>query len=332
MSLMGRAGRFLAACTAFVAAAVGTVTARAQTAPPSEAPPPSVAPSEATPPSPPAPPAPPGSASPTPTDVPPPPNVDNAPPPPPPGALPPPPDAFDLEPPPLPARKPASAVARFEAPPVGSTRIPARDPAADRGIIMPTAYTHPKGTFYVSDYEVLLLQFGYAFTDDTQISLTGFPPISDGGERLVVLDFTLKSSLYRGPLVRVAALGSMTGLGANETGVIGVGRVGAVAQLCLEERCDRSVSVSSDVALVGVLIMANGVSAIYRVAKPVSLLAELDTLVPLGKDVGEVNGALVGGGVRFHWRRVGFDVSLLRTLGSTHATFSLISFTYRSAP
>ncbi|HVU52231.1 MAG TPA: hypothetical protein VHL80_16145, partial [Polyangia bacterium] len=219
---------------------------------------------------------------------------------------------------------------RAAGPPPGSARVPADDPQADRGVLGPTAYTHPKGTFYFSDYEVVLLQLGYAITDDTQLTVTGVPPVS--AERILVLDLTLKSTLYRGGRVRVAALGSTSGVAAKELGVLGVGRVGGVVQLCLAPDCASSLSLSSDVTLAGVLLMLNTASAIYRLGRVTSLLGELDTLLPLGKDVGELNGGLASGGVRFGWTSWGLDVVLMHTLGGARATFPFLALSYRSAP
>jgi hypothetical protein len=221
---------------------------------------------------------------------------------------------------------------RVAIPPPGSTRVPAEDPEADRGVLAPTAYTHPKGTFYFSDYELVLVQIGYAFTDDTQISLTGLPPLNTD-EQLVALDVTLKSTVYRGGLVRIAALGSASGLGAKEVGVIGIGRVGGVVQLCIERDCGTSLSLSSNVALAGALVMANGASGIFRVTRTAALLAELDTLVPLGKDTGNVNGALACGGVRLHGPTWGLDLTVLHVLGpKNEATIPFVALTYRSTP
>jgi hypothetical protein len=215
-------------------------------------------------------------------------------------------------------------------PPPGSARVPADDPQADRGVIAPTAYTHPKGTFYVSDYELAILQFGYAITDDTQLTVTGVPPVS--AEQIFVVDLTLKTTLHRGGRVRVAALGSTSGIAAKELGVIGVGRVGGVVQLCLAGDCASSLSLTSDVTLAGFLVMLNGATAIYRLGRVTSLLGELDTLVPLGKDSGELNGALASGGLRFGWTNWGLDVALLHTLGGTRVTRPFLALTYRSVP
>jgi hypothetical protein len=230
--------------------------------------------------------------------------------------------------PPLPPRDDAAASLAASAPPPGSARRPAEDPQADRGVFLPTAYTHPKGTWYVSDYDLVLGQIGYAFTDDTQISLTMVPPL--GAERVAFVDLTLKTSLYRGGLVRIAALGSASGLVANELGVLGVGRVGGVAQLCLERRCDSSFSISSNMTLAGVILMTNGVNGIFRLGRVVSLIAELDTLIPLTKDAGEFGGTLAGGGVRFHWPRWGLDLALTHVIGDSNATIPLVAFTHRS--
>jgi hypothetical protein len=306
----------------FLASALLTgVDAHAQTAPPPEPPPSTVAD--------PVPPA----AAPTP-----PPPAAEPPPlvaaPPPPAALPSayPPAPIYAPPPPLPpnADQGPAAVIGVAAPAQGSTRAPAEDPQADRGVLMPTAYTHPKGTTFVSDYELVLGQIGYAITDDTQVSFTGVPPL--GAERVAFLDITLKSTLYRGGLVRVAALGSTSGLAAKEIGVLGIGRVGGVVQLCLEGRCESSLSLSSNMTLAGVMLMVNGASGIFRVGRTLSFLAELDTLVPLGKDVGQINGAMGGGGVRFKGTNWGFDLTLMRVLGAGNPTLPILALTYRSAP
>jgi hypothetical protein len=222
------------------------------------------------------------------------------------------------------AASPAQTLA--VAPSAPTPRAPDDDPQADRGVLMPTATTHPRGTLFVSDYDVLVVQIGYAVTDDTQLSLTAVPRL--GQEQVTGLDVTLKTSLFRGARVRVAALGSASGGFAKDTPAVGVGRVGGVVQLCLEARCDSSLSMSSDVVLAGALIMANGVSGIFRVSPRLALLGELDTLVPLGNLVDGLGGALAGGGLRVlgaHW---GFDATALRTFRGAWVPF--LALTYRS--
>jgi hypothetical protein len=318
---MQRTRRWLAGLAAVAIAALGIPRAQAQTVPPpAEAPPPAAAP--------PPPPRPATAPADTPPPEVPPPAEPLAPPPPPaapspPPAAPPPP-AF--APPPLP---PAVTEVRA-APPPGSTRLPAADPQADRGAIGPTAYTHPKGTFYVSDYEIVLLQIGYAFTDDTQISLTGLPPL--GGDGILFLDVTLKSTLYRGGRVRVAALGSTSGFVSKDTGPLGIGRVGGVVQLCVELACGRSLSVSTNVMLAGEIVMFNSATGIYDVGHSTALLGEFDTLVPLGKDIGDANGTLAFAGLRFSGPSWGLDLLLAHLFGNQPFALPFIALTYRSAP
>ena len=192
--------------------------------------------------------------------------------------------------------------------------VDAGEPHADRVVLAPTAYTHPRGTLYISDYDVVFLQAGYAFTDRTQITATVTPPLGQPGEvRLALVDLTLKTALLRAGLVRVAALGSVSGVATNDDpGVVLVGRAGAVAQLCFRLECSSSLSLSSNVLLLGpVVLMASGVGAVFRAGSHVSLLAEVDTVVPLGREAGAAHAVLAGGGVRVHFRHFAADLALL---------------------
>jgi hypothetical protein len=195
-------------------------------------------------------------------------------------------------------------------------------------VLLPTAYTHTKGTFFFSSYDIVLLQGGYAFTDDTQITLTTLPLASEG---LAILDLSLKSSLARGQRVRAAALASASGAVGSDIGALFIGRVGAVVQVCADAACDSSFSLSSNVALAGpLLLMANGLGTIWRVSRRVSLLGELATMVPLGTVGGTFNGATLGGGVRFHFYYWGFDLTLVRGLDTGGPALPLLSATYRT--
>jgi hypothetical protein len=205
------------------------------------------------------------------------------------------------------------------------------EPHADRVVLAPTAYTHPAGTFFVSSYDVVFLQLGYAFTDRTQISVTASPPLGEPGEvRLAFVDATLKSALVREGPVRVAALGSVSGVATNEPGILLVGRAGAVVQLCLDLSCQSSLSISSNALLAGpVLLLANGVGGIVRAGRLLSFVAELDTAIPLGREGGSANAVLLGGGLRVHLDRFAIDASLLGGVGSTDVVIPLLALTYR---
>jgi hypothetical protein len=216
----------------------------------------------------------------------------------------------------------------YAAPPPPPQRPSVVDPQGDRVILLPTATTHPQGTFYFSNYEVIVFQAGYAFTDSTQLSVTAIPVPS---ESVTALDFSLKSSVYRGGLVRAAAIGSASGVVGKDVGVAFLGRAGAVVQVCLAQRCESSLSLSTNAVLIGTLLMVNGAGGIWRISPHVSLLGELATMLPLGSQGGPVCGALLSGGVRLHYTHWGFDFTALHVLDSSDAaaTVPFFAMTYR---
>jgi len=220
-----------------------------------------------------------------------------------------------------------SASGPAPAPP--SSSEPVADPQADRVVLLPTATTHPAGTFYFSNYELVIFQAGYAFTDATQISVTAIPAPR---ESFTILDVSLKSSLYRGGLVRAAAIGSVSGAAGKDIGVQLLGRAGGVVQVCTARRCESSLSLSTNVMFAGaLLIMVNGAGGIWRMSEHVSVLAELATMIPVGAQGGQFNGAVLGGGIRLHYTHWGFDFSALHILDSTSdvATVPFLAMTWR---
>ena len=213
-------------------------------------------------------------------------------------------------------------------PPAPPQRSPVVDPQGDRVVLLPTATTHPQGTFYFSNYELIIFQGGYAFTDSTQLSVTAIPIPS---ESVTALDFSLKSSVYRGGLVRAAAIGSASGVVGKDVGVAFLGRAGAVVQVCLAQRCESSLSLSTNALLIGTLLMVNGAGGIWRIGPHVSLLGELATMLPIGTQGGQFNGALLSGGVRLHYTHWGFDFTAMHVLDSSDAvaTVPFFAMTYR---
>jgi hypothetical protein len=180
----------------------------------------------------------------------------------------------------------------------------------------------------MSNYELIVFQAGYAFTDSTQLSLTMIPLPR---ESLSLLDFSLKSSLYRGGLVRAAAIGSASGVVGKDVGVGFLGRVGGIAQVCLARACESSLSLSTNMLLIGTILMVNGAGGILRLSDHVSMLAELATMIPVGRQGGQFNGGMVSGGVRLHYSHWGFDFTLLHVLetDSDAATVPFFAMTWR---
>jgi hypothetical protein len=206
------------------------------------------------------------------------------------------------------------------------------DAHVDRAIVMPTAETHPRGTFYVSSYEIVLLQAGYAVSDTSQITLTSMPPLPQ--ERILPFDLSLKTVLVRAPEFRVAAWGSVSGIAGAEPGTVAVGRVGGVTQLCFENACRSSVSVASNVVLGGpVLAAINGASLVLRLASGLAFLFEVDASVPLGGKLDSYGGIAAAPGFRFSGEHFAFDFAMAHQLDDVKGpTVPILALTYRTSP
>jgi len=210
------------------------------------------------------------------------------------------------------------------------------DAHADRVVLLPTAYTHPEGTFYLSSNEIVLLQAGYAISDSTQVTLTATPPVGEP-DPMALFDVTLKNAFVRDGPFRMAAFGAAAGVIGGELGTFALGRVGAVAQLCFDLRCESSASLSSHALLAGpATMMVTGAGVVWRVADWAAVLLEVDTLVPIGTEVGEYYGVIAVPGFRFPYRTWALDLAFARPLDTEEdpevAVLPWIAFTYRFLP
>lgn len=245
---------------------------------------------------------------------------------------------------PAPSAPPPTGPAAAPAAPPLLVVTPAREPPAaprfrdahhDRLLFAPTADTHPRGSFYASSYYIVVLQVGYAVTDDTQVTVTATPPL--GEEGIVPGDLSVKTVLVRAPHVTLAAIGSASGvLGFEEVSGF-LGRAGGVVTFCADaEACRLAFSMSSNVALAGpASILFSGAGVSYRAGRIVSLVAELDTALPLAEPVGEVNGLLGGVALRLSGRAWGVDLGLMRAgraRAETSGFFPFLAATYRYVP
>jgi len=202
-------------------------------------------------------------------------------------------------------------------------------------VLLPTAETHPAGTWTLSSYEIVVLQAGYALSDRAQVSLT-FMPLVGRDDVIVPIDVSLKGVLVREGRVRVAAMGAASGLVGFEEGEAFFGRAGAVTQLCFDDACRSSANVSANLILAGpALLLLNGLGLVFRTGEHVALLAETEVLHPLGREAGPANGMGLSGGIRFSGRKLGLDVTVLAPFsgeGDLPPVVPFIAFTYRFLP
>jgi len=113
-----------------------------------------------------------------------------------------------------------------------------------------------------------------------------------------------------------------------------VGRVGAVSEFCFDTGCESSGSIAATIALLGPYTVAfTGAGFVWRVARWLALLGEVDTALPTTLQAGRINALAVLPGIRFPFRTWALDLALVRPLGiNNDVTFPIIEFTYRVLP
>jgi hypothetical protein len=206
-----------------------------------------------------------------------------------------------------------------------------RDAHVDRVVLLPTAETQPEGAWTFSSYDIAVLQAGHALTDRSQLTLTVLPV--PGEDPLGLVDATLKVALARDGKVRVAGLGSTSGILGFEDGVAFIGRVGGVTQLCFDDDCRSSANVAATLGILGpVLLLANGVGLVLRTSDLAAFLFEMQSLVPLGRGAESAHGLGAAAGLRLAGERWGVDLALQGILdrdGSKPPVIPIIVGTYR---
>ncbi len=222
-----------------------------------------------------------------------------------------------------------------------------RDANADRVVLGSTAETHPAGTFFFSDYDVLLLQIGYAISDSVQISVATVPPIIK--DQPYLGDFGLKINLARTAWFRAAITGAFDVVTESGGGINGgpffAGRIGLIGQACFDAHCRSSVSINAGlVAASGVdrdLPLYASLGFIANVSPLVSLLAEPAIGGLVSTSVASSDGGAVlvfDYGVRIAGPRFGVDLTLIEPVAVTPGSFDnpfvlgypFVAFTYRS--
>jgi hypothetical protein len=200
----------------------------------------------------------------------------------------------------------------------------ATDPNIDRGFLLPTAMTQPAGSVTYNNYELLLHGVTYGITDRVQASVTVLSPIV---RDMPFVGFAaVKGRVVATPRFNLALQGSL-GLGhafnidSGDPNLY-TASAGAFASYCLREDCSSLASASATYTL-GMATSADqpaymviyGGSIVHRVTPHVKLLGEVTSAaggVGLAGDSENIDGVLVGYGVRFHTDNIAADVGFMK--------------------
>lgn len=209
------------------------------------------------------------------------------------------------------------------------------DANADRVILFSTAETHPEGTFFFTDYELVLLQFGYAITDELQLALTGLPPMFDDQPYLFAL--SLKLNVARGERFRAALMGSIDYINIDSDNYIG-GRLGGVAQVCFGRTCQSSLNLNAqgfiNDSTSDFLPVLTALGFVGHVSSLFSILLEPSYAFVIGDSVDDADGFLLSYGVRLSGANWGLDLTFVRPFADGYDALIMgvpwLAFTYRT--
>ena len=202
------------------------------------------------------------------------------------------------------------------------------DPNIDRGFLLPTAMTQSAGSVTYNNYELLLHGVTYGITDRVQASITVLSPIV---KDIPFIGFgSVKARLLATDRFHLAVQGTL-GWGhafdvdpGQDANIYSLG-AGALASVCLRDDCSSLASASATYTLGfagGVEDRAHmviyGGSIVHRVASHVKLLGEVATAAgrTSSNDFDNLDGVLVGYGVRFHTENIGADLGFLRPVAT----------------
>jgi hypothetical protein len=197
------------------------------------------------------------------------------------------------------------------------------DPNIDRGLLLPTAMTQPAGSVTYNNYELLLHGVTYGITDRVQGSVTVLSPVV---RDMPFVGFAaVKGRVVSTDRFNLAVQGSLgwghvfnvTDSGAGD---LYSGGIGAFASYCLRQDCSSLLSASAtyQLAIAGssdntAQTVIYGGSVVHRVGRHLKLLGEVTSAAGrAGGETENIDGVLVGYGVRFHTDNIAADVGFLK--------------------
>ena len=211
------------------------------------------------------------------------------------------------------------------APAAGAT---SSDPNIDRGFLLPTAMTQPAGSVTYNNYELLLHGVSYGITDRVQASVTVLSPIVRDMPFVgfaSVKGRVVSTDRFHLALQGSAGWGHVFDTTDSNADAYTVG-AGAFASYCVRQDCSSLLSASATYQLAidpstdqqAVHLVIYGGSIVHRVSNHVKLLGEVTSAAGRTATDGlqNVDGLLVGYGVRFHTDDIAADVGFLKPIAT----------------
>jgi len=202
------------------------------------------------------------------------------------------------------------------------------DPNIDRGFLLPTAMTQPAGSVTYNNYELLLHGVTVGITDRVQGSVTVLSPIVKDMPFVgfaAVKGRILSTERFHLALQGSAGWGHAFDATADNANGYTVG-AGAFASYCVRQDCSSLLSVSATYQLAidpsvdeAAHIVIYGGSIVHRVSSHVKLLGEVASAAGRGRneDFQNIEGVLVGYGVRFHTDNIAADVGFIKPIATS---------------
>jgi len=204
------------------------------------------------------------------------------------------------------------------------------DVNAERGWLFPTALTQPKGTWTVSNYEILGFGLTYGVTDAIQFSVnTIIVPDEDTTPNWI----TAKAQILRSGRFRLAVHGATIFAKHNDS----VGLLGLAGTMCIDTNCDSNVSGYAGRVFASEIdddekLVVMGITYTQKLSKGVKAVVELDEFREQ-RSYSSDEMSLLWYGLRFTNKKVGLDIGLMKPLGEADDEFPIglpwINFTFR---
>ncbi|MFA6035311.1 MAG: hypothetical protein WC889_20610 [Myxococcota bacterium] len=202
--------------------------------------------------------------------------------------------------------------------PVKPVKPHSYDIGNDRILTLSTSQTMPDGMSSITDYDVLVLNYSYGFTDDLQFTLTFVLPVAVLGVlpslkcRIINTEhFDMAISGYAGVLLSLFG-----GLGAFAAGA------GLSFDYCSDAVCSTVVSLSIKPGIAGVgfnseplFSLASGLGSAIKVSRSVKILVEVEDIWGFsGRKEDNYGLFTLNYGVRFFGDRFSGDIGFVRPI------------------